>query len=666
MKKMQLKIVLVIFGCIFFYKGIAQNKDTLKIIEVRAKKDSILKLTVINSNVPHYVIDKNKLNELSADDIGDALKFIPGTYIKDYGGIGGLKTVSYRSLGASHTNVEIDGVILPNTQTATVNLSNFDVFAINKVEMTSGQVQNHFSTASSYIKANILSINSSLFTVPKEKINLKILGQLTSINSYQSGFLYQQKLSPYFSFGLQSLYTFGSGQYPFTIQNIDSSYSATRQNSELKNIKLKSALTYKKNKIKIYLNAFYNQNNQQLPGAVVLYNPYNDQYLNSNIFNSTFNLQYQNKQFALGFNAFYQNNSTLYRDNQFLNQAGFLENQYFNQTTGEGFILSKFLGSITQKIFLGVDFKNSTLTGDQFSSNPYRNAINSVLGFSKWLKKIKFQGNLSHQYIYDRTPNSTLNISHFSPFFSVAYLPLKNQNIRLRSHFKNTYRLPSFNELYYNFIGNTNLKAENAQSINFGLTYGKRLKKMEVETTIDAYQNNVKDKIVAIPTKNLFNWSMQNIGDVLSRGVDVNLLISVHKKKLKFTFSTGQSYNHSIDVTDPSNATYGHQIPYTPKYSASYISTITYKKTALNITLLHTGSRYVLNENLPFNLLDGYIDLGLGLSQTFNFKNQKIYTNLQIANALNNNYEVIKSFPMPGRHLRFKIVCELKKQNHET
>ena len=95
------------------------------------------------------MINQNKLNELSVNDIGDALKYIPGTYIKDYGGIGGLKTVSYRSLGAANTGIEIDGVILPHTQTATVNLSDFDVFSINKLEMTSGQVQNFFSTASS-------------------------------------------------------------------------------------------------------------------------------------------------------------------------------------------------------------------------------------------------------------------------------------------------------------------------------------------------------------------------------------------------------------------------------------------------------------------------------------------------------------------------------------
>ena len=132
-------------------------------------------------------MSKNKLNELCAQDIGGALKFIPGTYIKDYGGIGGLKTVSYLSLGAAHTSVEVDGVILPNTQTAVINLSSFDVFSIDKMEITSGQVQNNFSTASSYVKANIISIQSDLFNVSKNNFNLKILNTVSSINSFQNG-----------------------------------------------------------------------------------------------------------------------------------------------------------------------------------------------------------------------------------------------------------------------------------------------------------------------------------------------------------------------------------------------------------------------------------------------------------------------------------------------
>ena len=658
---MQLKIYISVFSCIFFFNAYSQKSDTLKPVEVLSIKDSILKITVLNSTVPHYILDKNKLNEISAEDIGDAIKFIPGTYIKDYGGIGGLKTVSYRSLGAAHTNVEVDGVILPNTQTATVNLSGFDVFSVNKLEMSSGQVQNHYSTASSYIKSNLISIHSSLFEKPKSKFSLKTLGQLSSIQAYQGGLFYQQKLNPNLSIGLQSIYVFGSGKYDFSIQNIDSTYSAERQNSDLQNFKIKGAINYQKKNLKIHFNSSYKHNNQQLPGAVVLYNPFNDQHIKENKYSSTLSLQYKFKKYAIGFNSFYQNAQLTYRDNQFLNQQGFLENNYQNSGYGSGFIINRFLKTETQKIFIGSDLKFAKLIGSQFSQVPKRTFINSVIGFSKWFWRVKTQANISHQYIYDVTPNQNINLSHFSPFASLSYLPFKKQNFRIRTHYKNTYRLPSFNDLYYNFIGNINLKAENVSSFNMGFTYGKQIKYFTTETTIDIYQNNIKDKIVAIPTQNLFNWSMQNIGKVLSRGIDLNILITYKKKDINFTFSTSQSINKSIDVTSINSLTYSHQIPYTPKYTSTYTTTLGYKKTNFTLTLLHTSSKYVINENLPFNQLGGFVDFGIGVNRTFIIKNQKIYCNLQIANILNKNYEVIRSFPMPGRHLKLKLVYSLNK-----
>jgi hypothetical protein len=660
---MQLKVYILIFSCIFFYEISAQtiDKDTLKTVNVIAKKDSILRITIINSNVPHYIINNDKLNELSANDIGDALKYIPGTYIKDYGGIGGLKTVSYRSLGASHTSVEVDGVILPTTQTAVVNLSSFDVFSTQRVEMTSGQVQNNFSTASAYIKSNLLSIQSTLFNTPKHKFNLKLMGMATSINSYQNGFFFQHKLNPKWSFGFQGLATYGSGKFPFSIQNVDTTYTSTRQNAELKNYNLKGAIIYQLPHLKVYLNGGYTNNFQQLPGAVILYNPYNDQTLGKTISKSSFNLQYSKNKYAIGFNLFGQQSFTTYRDNQFLNQQGYLENHYNNKALGTGFIISRFLNTSTQKIFLGLDLLLAQLSGDQFLISPTRTQVNSVLGISKWIWRLKFQGNFNHQFINDLTPSDEKTISHFSPFISLSFIPLKKLNLRLRTHYKNTYRLPSFNELYYNSIGNKNLRAENTQSLNLGVTFEKKMKQLNIETTIDFYQNKVKDKIVAIPTKNLFNWSMQNIGSVLSRGIDFNVLITSKINKHEFTFSSGQSFNSSIDVTSKNSITYGHQIPYTPKYSGNYALTYGYYKTYLTATILKSGSRYILNENTPYNLLEGFIDVSISVSRTFKVKNQKIYIKLQGANLLNNNYEMIKSFPMPGRYYRFKLVYNFNK-----
>ncbi|MGV6862064.1 MAG: TonB-dependent receptor plug domain-containing protein [Putridiphycobacter sp.] len=658
---MQLKIYILIFGCIFLFSAQSQTVlgDTLKPVQVILENDSILKLTVIHSNVPHYVLNQDKLNQLGSNDMGDALKFIPGTYIKDYGGIAGLKTISYRSLGAAHTAVQIDGVILPTTQTGVVNLSGLDVFSVQQAELSIGQPQDMFSTANAYVKSSLMQINSRLYHHPKSKMYISALGMFTNINSYQNGILFQQKLTPKLSIGAQGLVSYGNGSYPFTLQNVDSTLSATRQNTNLLNYNVKSAVNYNGKHIKLNLRGGYLNSQQQLPGAVVLYNSSNDQSLQKEVLHGAFSARYKRNLWAIGYNLFAQQSHTLYRDNQFLNQAGFIENHYLNRTFGSGLILNRLLKTANQRVFISTDFRYATLLGNQFNNSPQRLNLNSVMGLSKWVKRLKIQANVTHQFIHDVTPNNTKRLSHFSPFIALGYLPFKNQTFRVRAHYKDTYRLPTFNDLYYNTIGNKDLKAETVQSFNFGLTYGKKSKQFLIETTIDIYQNFTTNKIVAVPTKNLFNWSMQNVGKVLSKGIEGSFLIQNTFRHHFMSFSSSQHFNHSVDVTNEDLMTYGHQIAYTPVYTSNYVLTYGYKKNYFSGTILWVGERYTLNQNIPSNLIPNFVDISLGYNRTFNLKSNQIYINLQMVNILNQNYEVINSFPMPGRHFRLKLLYQL-------
>ena len=659
---MRLKSIISILCCICLIYGQTQVSDTLKPIDVIAKKDSVLRLTVINSNVPHYIIDQAKLNELLAIDIGDALKFVPGANIKDYGGLGGLKTISYRSLGASHTSISADGLILPNAQTGVVNLNLFDVFGTSQLEMTAGQPQDYFATASAYLKANLLALKSTLLSEPSTKLSLKLMNYGTSINNFQNGISLNYHPGHKWAYSLQGLYGFGTGIYPFTINNVDSSYTSRRQNANINTFNLKTGLRFRHKNSEVLVKAGFRKNDQELPGAIILYNPYTDQNLMEEQFNASVQFRYTPKQYAFGLSAFFQDNTTIYTDHLFLNAEGLLMNQYHQQTLGSGFILNRFLNTKKQRVFIGSDFRYSQLHGNQFDINPDRQNFVSVVGISKWLGRVKIQGHLTHQFILDQTPVKQLNSSNFSPFLAVGYLPFKDHNFRIRAHFKNTYRMPSFNDLYYNFIGNTGLSPEEANTLNLGLTYGKTwLEFVQMETTLDMYHNIVDNKIVAIPTKNLFNWSMQNIGKTKGQGFEFNALISLTRNDMKFTFSTGQSVNSSTDITTPGSTTFGHQIPYTPIYTASYGLKISYKQNSFIINALYSGGRYTLNENIYPNFLPGYADISTGIAKKIPIRpSHSIDINIQMANILNNNYEIIRSFPMPGRHLRLKIIYQLK------
>ena len=160
-----------------------------------------------------------------------------------------------------------------------------------------------------------------------------------------------------------------------------------------------------------------------------------------------------------------------------------------------------------------------------------------------------------------------------SPNVSISLKPFHNEELRFRFFYKDIFRLPSFNDLYYDKAGNINLKPESATQYNIGITYSKAINNFipYLSATVDAYHNKVTDKIVATPTKNLFIWSMVNLGKVDIKGIDATASLSLQPlDKLRINLSGNYTYQRALDVTNsnpnsPEGKVYKHQIAYTPR-----------------------------------------------------------------------------------------------------
>ena len=91
----------------------AQNQDTAKVEQldqmyvVGSAKPSSTK-----QSVPIQTMDKKAFEKLGVQDLYEAVRTFSGVSIKDYGGIGGVKTVSIRNMGSQHTAVCYDGITI--------------------------------------------------------------------------------------------------------------------------------------------------------------------------------------------------------------------------------------------------------------------------------------------------------------------------------------------------------------------------------------------------------------------------------------------------------------------------------------------------------------------------------------------------------------------------
>ena len=117
--------------------------DSIGEVTVRARKT----WSNMTAATPTQVMDRSRMEKIGAHDVADAVKFFSGVNVKDYGGIGGLKTVSVRSLGAQHTGVCYDGVAVSDCQSGQTDISRFSLDNVSLLYLTIGQGDDIYQAA---------------------------------------------------------------------------------------------------------------------------------------------------------------------------------------------------------------------------------------------------------------------------------------------------------------------------------------------------------------------------------------------------------------------------------------------------------------------------------------------------------------------------------------
>lgn len=123
------------FGQIYFrVLGIGCFLSMALLLSAQSKLDSLhhLNEVVVTARINKEVIpvqslSGDKLEKLAAHSVADAIRYFSGVQIKDYGGIGGLKTVNIRSMGTNHVGVFYDGIELGNAQNGVIDLGRFSL-----------------------------------------------------------------------------------------------------------------------------------------------------------------------------------------------------------------------------------------------------------------------------------------------------------------------------------------------------------------------------------------------------------------------------------------------------------------------------------------------------------------------------------------------------------
>jgi vitamin B12 transporter len=646
------------------FRAAAQSGDSAKVLNkvtVSAQK----KKSTFTAVTPLQSLNSETLQQLNAPSVGDAARYFSGVQVKDYGGVGGLKTVSVRSLGAAHTGILYDGVPVSDVQTGQIDLSRYSTTFVQSIDLQQAQLQQLLQPARAYSYGAVLAINTPAMYV-NTLAERQWRGGLKagSFGLWQPYGGIQLPLAKKMSINISSEAVFSKGDYPFTIKNGTATEKSNRQNGDMRSLQGEINLSKLFNDsafLQVKLSAYHSS--RGLPGAIIYFNDRSVQHLRNK------DLYFQNRyRRSIAQNTGwlitgkYTRNYTRYTDPDYLNNNGGLDNRYTQQEVYTGTAIDHRIGDhFTMAASSDVAYAWLSANMPGFVQ-PVRWSFwnNVALQYNGRLWQLS--GSLLLSTVDDDTKTGTAaaTINKLTPSLAANLRLGESSPFMARMFYKHVFRMPTFNDLYYNMIGNSSLRPEYARQYNAGLVFSKPFNNAFKHLTIgiDGYYNLVNDKIVAVPNKNLFSWTMLNLGKVDIKGVDVTAEISGQLTGAVSWFTRmAYTFQRAIDITNPSATTYKNTIPYTPDHSGSGLLSLQYAQWSGGYSLLFSSTRYIIGENNPFNQLDGWGTQDAFLSWSKNMKTLRMQLKTSVDNLLNKQYDVVRNFPMPGRS--FKISLQL-------
>ncbi len=636
--------------------------------------------------IPVQKLSGEQLKNLSSFSVADAIRYFSGVQIKDYGGIGGLKTVNVRSMGTHHVGVFYDGIQLGNAQNGQIDLGKFSLENIEEVSLYNGQKSNIFQPGKDFGSSATIYLRSRNPRFDEGKrYNVSASIKSGSFDLINPSLLYEFKLNNDLSVSVNGEYIQSSGKYKYRYKRVfpntnEIMYDTTavRENGDIQSVRLEGGLFGAIPRGNWKIKTYYYDSERGIPGAVV-----NNKWKNSqrqwdrNFFTQGVFQKNISPKYDLLVNAKYASDRMRYLNPD---TTLMLIDNTFKQEESYISMANKY--SITKKwdAVLSADFQYNTLTSN-LAGFVYPKRITSLVALASAadLGHVKIQGSILATFVRERinSGNTAANDSvraapnkrEYTPAFFVSYKPFRNHNFNVRGFYKHIFRMPTFNDLYYTDIGNIHLKPEFTHQYNLGFQYDKEyasgfVKQWHLQA--DAYYNEVTNKIVAVPKgSGQYRWMMMNLGYVEIRGLDMAAsVLSEPVKELLLNLKLTYTYQKAQDFTSRKSdilqqTTWGGQIPYIPWHSGSVIANIEYKSWQLNYSFIYIGERYHSSANIPAEYEQPWYTNDVTVVKKLKYKSMNFRLSAEINNLFSQDYEVVLNYPMPQRNYKLVLTIEL-------
>lgn len=635
------------------------NGETQDSVRVHHIQEVVVTSRLISrETIPSQTLGGEELKKLNSLSVADALRYFSGLQLKDYGGVGGIKTVNIRSMGTNHLGIFYDGIELGNAQNGQIDLGQFSLDNVEEISLYNGQRSAIFQPASDFGNAGSVYIRTKAprFMMGR-RYNLLVRAKYGSSDTFRFSSLWEQKLSDHISSSLSTGVLTSSGRYKFRYRRVTEDNTvaydttAVRHNGDIwafrveENVRGGIADGYWNVKAYTY------HSERGIPGAIVNNvwrrgeRQWDHNTFGQAVFQKSFGDKFSTK--ALAKYAYYVTRYVNNDETQIHVDNTYRQQEMYFSTSNVYEILSKW------SVSMSYDFKWNKLNANMVDfAFPHRYSNFVSLATALTLSRIQAQASLVEQVVKDHVKYgaSSSSRSTLTPAFFVNVYPFESKLLAVKAFAKKSFRMPTFNDLYYADMGNSKLNPESALQYDLGFVLNKDWKQGIVDhlrLQVDGYYNTVYDKIVAYPKGQQFRWTMLNLGKVHIKGVDAMAEVGLEPAKdWKVTARLQYTYQDARDVTDSNTSYYKDQIPYIPWHSGSAILGLSWREWDLAYSFIYSGERYSQQENILYNHLQPWYTHDMSVV----YHARKWSARLDVNNIFSQDYDVILNYPMPKRN----------------
>jgi len=260
----------------------------------------------------------------------------------------------------------------------------------------------------------------------------------------------------------------------------------------------------------------------------------------------------------------------------------------------------------------------------------------------------------------DRSDPSGATVT-VNPRLGAELRPFKEADLRLTGRISRAFRSPTFTERFYQPGGTPGLDNESGWSTEVGLRLQRSRPTSLAVFQANAFRTIIRDQIVWAPSfvdSGVQVWSPSNIDAVHTRGVEVS---GVGEIRLTGDVSLGGGALFTVTQAEnranPNAASFGAQLPYVPRQQAKVWLNAEVHRFAAGIAAQAVSERFYSSDETQST--PPYQGARAHASYTQPLGDTSLTFRMDLDNAFDQNYEIVRLYPMPPRHLSARLILNL-------